>query len=144
MFKKNAELAQSGEERESLFSCGDLTLFKMSGSPTAKSKAARGSMEVFVFPEELKFLEKDQSSHKQVLTLFNPYKFNMRFEGKRSAKEIVLNQLNLLFTSVFSTTPKLYAVVESKGFIKAGCCVDMSVTTVTSNYSNRRCLIKES
>lgn len=35
-----------------------------------------------------------------------------------------------LFCVVFSTAPRKYAVVESKGFIKAQCCVDMSVTIV--------------
>lgn len=57
----------------------------MSGIPTSsshkKSSHAR-KIPVFVFPEELKFVEEDQSSHKQVLTLYNPYDFNIRFEGE--------------------------------------------------------------
>lgn len=51
----------------------------MSGSVKSKSKR----IPVFVFPEELKFVEKDQSSHKQVLTLYNPYDFDVRFEGNQ-------------------------------------------------------------
>ena len=37
---------------------------------------------VFVFPEELQFVSEDDSSHKQVLTLYNPYDFNIKFQGE--------------------------------------------------------------
>ena len=59
--------------------------------PSAKnhSKTKEKKIPVFVFPEELKFVEGDQSSHKQVLTLYNPYDFNIRFEG-------LLKQIQLL------------------------------------------------
>lgn len=46
------------------------------------SKTKEKKIPVFIFPEELKFVEGDQSSHKQVLTLYNPYDFDVRFEGK--------------------------------------------------------------
>lgn len=36
---------------------------------------------VFVFPEELLFVSDDESSHKQVLTVYNPYEFNIKFQG---------------------------------------------------------------
>lgn len=36
---------------------------------------------VFVSPEELQFVAEDETSHKQILTLFNPYNFNLRFKG---------------------------------------------------------------
>ena len=36
---------------------------------------------VFVFPEELQFVSDDESSHKQVLTVYNPYEFNIKFQG---------------------------------------------------------------
>ena len=36
---------------------------------------------VFVFPEELVFVSEDESAHKQVLTVYNPYEFNIRFQG---------------------------------------------------------------
>lgn len=52
---------------------------------TAKPKSKR--IPVFVFPEELRFVEKDQSSHKQVLTLYNPYDFNVKFEGENLAPQ---------------------------------------------------------
>ena len=37
---------------------------------------------VFVFPEELSFLASDESSHKQVLTLYNPYDFTVQYHGQ--------------------------------------------------------------
>ncbi|XP_064394216.1 motile sperm domain-containing protein 1-like [Halichondria panicea] len=63
---------------------------------------------VFVFPEELQFSVEDESSHKQILTIYNPYEFNIQFQ-------------------VLSNAPKRYAVVESQGSIKAHCCVDIVV-----------------
>ena len=44
-----------------------------------------GSLPVFVFPQSLTFYADEQSSHKQVLTVYNPYEFALRFKGLRSA-----------------------------------------------------------
>jgi P pilus assembly chaperone PapD len=93
----------------------------MSGSSTKR-------IPVFVSPEELKFVEKDQSSHKQVLTVYNPYDFNINFEGKDDVTVSVSHDLSLPL--VFSNAPKRYAVVEPKGHVKAQCCVDMYVISV--------------
>lgn len=41
-----------------------------------------GSLPVFVFPTELIFYADEQTSHKQVLTLYNPYEFALKFKGK--------------------------------------------------------------
>ena len=41
-----------------------------------------GSLPVFVFPTELFFYADDQASHKQVLTLYNPYEFALKFKGE--------------------------------------------------------------
>lgn len=40
-----------------------------------------GKLPVFVFPSSLNFYSDDQSSHKQVLTLYNPYEFPLKFKG---------------------------------------------------------------
>ena len=37
---------------------------------------------VFVAPEELQFVGEDEASHKQTITVFNPYDFNIRFQGR--------------------------------------------------------------
>lgn len=37
---------------------------------------------MFVFPEELEFVSEDDAAHKQVLTVYNPYDFNIRFQGQ--------------------------------------------------------------
>lgn len=36
---------------------------------------------VFVFPQSITFFLDEQSSHKQVLTLYNPYEFPVKFKG---------------------------------------------------------------
>lgn len=41
-----------------------------------------GSLPVFVFPTELIFYADEQTSHKQVLTLYNPYEFALKFKGQ--------------------------------------------------------------
>ena len=44
-----------------------------------------GKIPVFVFPTELTFYADSRSSHKQVLTVYNPYDFPFRFKGKEEA-----------------------------------------------------------
>lgn len=41
-----------------------------------------GNLPVFVFPTELIFYADEQTSHKQVLTLYNPYEFALKFKGQ--------------------------------------------------------------
>ena len=41
-----------------------------------------GKLPVFVFPTELLYYADDHSSHKQVLTVYNPYEFTLRFKGQ--------------------------------------------------------------
>ncbi len=40
-----------------------------------------GKLPVFVFPTSLYFYSDEQTSHKQVLTLYNPYDFPLKFKG---------------------------------------------------------------
>ncbi|XP_015589431.1 motile sperm domain-containing protein 1 isoform X1 [Cephus cinctus] len=63
---------------------------------------------VFVFPQSITFYLDDQSTHKQVLTLYNPYDFPVKFK-------------------VLCTAPNKYKVVDPEGTIKARCCVDIVV-----------------
>ncbi|XP_048746432.1 motile sperm domain-containing protein 1-like [Ostrea edulis] len=67
-----------------------------------------GRLPVFVFPSSLNFYSDDQSSHKQVLTLYNPYEFPLKFK-------------------VLCTAPRKYTVVDSEGTIRPHCCVDIVV-----------------
>lgn len=41
-----------------------------------------GRIPVFVFPQSLAFYVGDSSTHKQILTLYNPYDFCLDFTGK--------------------------------------------------------------
>lgn len=67
-----------------------------------------GKVPVFVFPNNITFYLEDQTTHKQVLTLYNPYDFTVRF-------------------NVLSTAPKKYTVVDAEGSLKSQCCIDIVV-----------------
>ncbi|XP_060126042.1 motile sperm domain-containing protein 1-like isoform X1 [Zootoca vivipara] len=67
-----------------------------------------GNLPVFLFPTELIFYADDQSTHKQVLTLYNPYEFALKFK-------------------VLCTTPNKYVVVDAAGAVKPQCCVDIVI-----------------
>ncbi|XP_032665613.1 motile sperm domain-containing protein 1-like isoform X2 [Odontomachus brunneus] len=72
---------------------------------------------VFVFPQSVTFFLDNQATHKQVLTLYNPYDFPVKFE-------------------VLCTAPNKYKVVDPKGTIKARCCVDIVIRHTAPLTSN--------
>ncbi|XP_069105159.1 motile sperm domain-containing protein 1-like [Argopecten irradians] len=76
-----------------------------------------GKLPVFVFPSSLTFYSDDQSTHKQVLTLYNPYDFPLRFK-------------------VLCTTPRKYTVVEAEGTIKEKCCCDIVIRHIDICINN--------
>lgn len=43
---------------------------------------------VFMFPESITFVLNDQKRHKQVLTLYNPYDFPIKFKGNDRDKSV--------------------------------------------------------
>ncbi|XP_030631880.1 motile sperm domain-containing protein 1-like [Chanos chanos] len=63
---------------------------------------------VFVFPTELLFFSGQHSSHRRVLTLYNPYNFSVRFKMR-------------------CTSPSLYTVADAEGSVKACSCVDIVI-----------------
>ncbi|XP_052783684.1 motile sperm domain-containing protein 1-like [Mya arenaria] len=69
---------------------------------------AEGKLPVFVFPTSLTFYSDDQATHKQVLTLYNPYEFPLKFK-------------------VLCTAPRKYTVVDAEGVIRSRCCVDVVI-----------------
>lgn len=109
-----------------------------------------GSLPVFVFPTELVFYGDDQTSHKQVLTLYNPYEFALKFKGQlaghstvfahdetvwgnssmRSIHSIIPQAVIIvcsIYVPVLCTSPNKYTVVDATGAVKPQCCVDMWV-----------------
>jgi hypothetical protein len=75
--------------------------------PTSEQPTA-GALPVFVFPTSLNFYTDDPSSHKQVLTLYNPYEFTVLFK-------------------VLCNNPSKYNVVEPEGLINSKCCIDIVI-----------------
>ncbi|XP_006809491.2 motile sperm domain-containing protein 1-like [Neolamprologus brichardi] len=63
---------------------------------------------VFLFPSEMVFYAEQRSSHRRVLTLYNPYSFSLSFK-------------------MWCTAPSFYRVVEAEGNIRAKSCVDLVV-----------------
>ena len=80
-----------------------------------KATLIDGKLPVFVFPSSLTFYTDDQSSHKQVLTLYNPYDFALKFKGKytrcsqqpNKPKAVILaylqSQILILMSFLYST-----------------------------------------
>lgn len=81
------------------------------------SALGEGQLPVFVFPHAITFCAEDQASHKQVLTLYNPYDFPVAFR-------------------VLSTSPRKYLVVDPEGTIKSRCCVDIVIRHNAVSPSN--------
>ncbi|XP_041821012.1 motile sperm domain-containing protein 1-like isoform X2 [Chelmon rostratus] len=63
---------------------------------------------VFLFPSELVFHPEQRSSHRRVLTVYNPYSFSLSFK-------------------MLCTAPSLYRVVEAEGNVRAKSCIDLVV-----------------
>jgi len=70
-----------------------------------------GKVPVFVFPVQLDFYFEDQTTHKRVVTIYNPYEFDVTFK-------------------VLCNNPKKYAVVEPEGKIMGQKCVDIVIRHV--------------
>ena len=83
-----------------------------SGTGAAGSGILDGKVPVFVFPVQLDFYYEDQTTHKRVVTIYNPYEFDVTFK-------------------VLCNNPKKYAVVEPEGKIFGQKCVDIVIRYLT-------------
>ena len=66
---------------QSMFSCFTGQPEGMRSQLHTHSGNRERKLPVFVSPEELQFVGEEEASHKQILTVFNPYDFNIRFKG---------------------------------------------------------------
>ncbi|MBN3318846.1 MSPD1 protein, partial [Atractosteus spatula] len=89
--------------------------------PAPGSAPGPDRLPVFLFPAELTFFAEERSTHRQVLTLYNPYSFPLNFK-------------------MLCTAPSLYAVVDAEGSVKPSSCVDIVVRhrDVSSHHLGRR------
>jgi len=81
------------------------------GLPASPPAILDGKVPVFVFPVQLDFYFEDQTTHKRVVTIYNPYEFDVTFK-------------------VLCNNPKKYAVVEPEGRILGQKCVDIVIRHV--------------
>lgn len=87
-----------------------------------------GQIPVFIFPNSISFYVDDHKTHKQVLTLYNPYEFPIKFQSKCFGNVFLnLHQFCMITFSVLCTAPKKYSVVETSGSVASKCCVDLVV-----------------
>lgn len=49
----------------------------------SKMSLGQQKIPVFVFPNQLKFYLVSKSTHKQIVTLYNPYDFPVKFKGNK-------------------------------------------------------------
>lgn len=54
----------------------------LTGNAVMQPSRLEGRIPVFVFPQSLAFYVGDSNTHKQILTLYNPYEFRLNFNGK--------------------------------------------------------------
>ncbi|KAI1712206.1 MSP (Major sperm protein) domain-containing protein [Ditylenchus destructor] len=88
------------------------------------ASGSTSSFPVFLQPAELHFILSKPDTHKQVLTVYNPYEFGIRF-------------------TVLSNAPSRYRVVEPRGFIRPKCYVDIMIRHLSPTLAamvNNDCL----
>ncbi|VDK53368.1 unnamed protein product [Anisakis simplex] len=71
-------------------------------------EATSGTLPVFLNVNSIDIISNQSGTHKQLITLFNPYDFPLSYK-------------------VLCTAPKKYSVIEPRGVLKARCCVDIVI-----------------
>uniref|UniRef100_A0A915EP00 MSP domain-containing protein n=1 Tax=Ditylenchus dipsaci TaxID=166011 RepID=A0A915EP00_9BILA len=92
----------------------------------SSSSSSSAPLPVFLQPTDaVHFIVNKPVTHKQVLTVYNPYEFAIRF-------------------TVLSNNPSKYRVVEPRGFVRPKCYVDIMVRhlspTLNAAAANSDCL----
>ena len=77
---------------------------------------------LFAFPEELRF---NESTRKQVLTIYNPYQTSLKYKSEYLLVYQELGHFN--FSTVLCTSPEKYRVMGTQGTLKSHCCIDVYV-----------------
>ena len=67
----------------------------------------------------------DPASFSQVLTLYNPYEFAVRYKGRRRSSPSIDLITPCTYASVLCTASQKYAIVEPQGEIRAQHSVDL-------------------
>ena len=66
----------------------------MSSTSSTPSPASSGILDgkvpVFVFPVQLDFYYEDQTTHKRLVTIYNPYEFDVTFKVKRLERRVII------------------------------------------------------
>lgn len=99
---------------------------------------------VFVFPVSLEFYLNARHTHKQLLTVYNPYDFSVNFKGKHIFYSFpygtiwfgFINDFVMLsLVTVLCTSPNKFTVVDPEGVISPQNCIDIVVRYSQSSAS---------
>lgn len=94
------------------------------------------SIPVFVYPTELTFHIATQDTHKQLLTLYNPYDFAVKYQGLVQCNLVIIIVFIKIFFLVFSNTSDKYSVIEPKGTIAPRAYIDLIIRHAAPFQSN--------
>ncbi|KAK7068971.1 Motile sperm domain-containing protein 1 [Halocaridina rubra] len=87
------------------------------GNVVMQGSGLDGRIPIFVFPPSLTFYLDDPSTHKQILTLYNPYDFYLAYQ-------------------ILCNRPGRYVVDESNGVIRPKCYLDIVVSHTEPSLNN--------
>lgn len=97
---------------------------------------------VFVFPVSLEFYLNARHTHKQLLTVYNPYDFSVNFKGKKFVYFLCgfFEQLFIVtwffLISVLCTSPNKFTVIDPEGVIAPQSCIDIVVRYTQPSVSH--------
>ncbi|KAG0715140.1 Motile sperm domain-containing protein 1 [Chionoecetes opilio] len=91
----------------------------LQGNVVMQPSGLEGRIPVFVFPQSLTFYVGDHNTHKQILTLYNPYEFRIAF-------------------TVLSNNPICFDVEPANGVVYAKCSIDIVVTRSSLSLNDAR------
>ncbi|EJW88718.1 hypothetical protein WUBG_00371 [Wuchereria bancrofti] len=75
----------------------------------------KGSIFAFVFPNQLEIIASEPQTHKQIITLYNPYHFPIKFKVK-------------------CTNSHNFSVIEPCGILRASCSIDIVIRHVALQF----------
>lgn len=81
---------------------------------------------VYFYPATLQFFADDPNSHKQIITIYNPLDFNVKFKGNILISIVKMtSEFHKILILVLTTAPKKYTIDEPEGTIKSKSCIEL-------------------
>lgn len=81
------------------------------------------AISVYFYPTTLQFFADDSNSHRQIITIYNPLEFGVKFK-------------------VLTTAPKKYTIDEPEGFIKSKSHIELTIRHINLGFMNENVVDK--